>query len=544
MALIAIFLLELLAVTVVSNQTWLVYNTARVAHDDLNWSVYQLDKELQRLKVSLLEHQAPAAIRLRGQILSSRVNILKYDAIFENIRKGKLSTRLDAFFQQTEPLLQAASNFSSENEIGDLIARLNQAEPIFTQIGLDIDQQVRAEVVQRRATLEGLISRTIGLVMLLSVTALILGTIQYGYIRKLEKAVAAVNDQGEALLKIWEQAGVPLIIVAVPFAGADSIQFSNAAALAAFGSNEALAEALAPMISALEQFKDVNANLDNFKVHNRFYNVSRFSLGKLKIGQKEHSVLLRVTDVTDRTESAKTSRELLVKLSDAEQWRFIGEAAAAVVHEIRQPLAAASNFLYVASDNISTEEGLDSLPYLIERSKDMLFRVQQISRQMRSLIPADKSSWEVLGVQTLLDEARETIDAGDLFQTQIEIHASEPLLCRGSAIQLTQVFVNLIRNALEASDKKGPGLKVTVDVRREGDLSVTGISDAGGGIPPEIMESIFEPVRSKKPGGLGLGLAISRHLTQLHSGTLSCHTNAAGGTTFEVRLPIAQPVYA
>jgi signal transduction histidine kinase len=101
--------------------------------------------------------------------------------------------------------------------------------------------------------------------------------------------------------------------------------------------------------------------------------------------------------------------------------------------------------------------------------------------------------------------------------------------------QLRGVFINIVRNAIQAIEKIGT---ITIRTSKEGRMCLITISDTGPGIPDDIRAKIFEPNFSTKSEGMGIGLAIARRVIEDHGGTITCQSEPGKGTTFEIRLPV------
>ena len=111
----------------------------------------------------------------------------------------------------------------------------------------------------------------------------------------------------------------------------------------------------------------------------------------------------------------------------------------------------------------------------------------------------------------------------------------------GDRVQLQQVLLNLLLNAVDALDENPPARRlVTVRTRPVGALAEVAVSDTGQGISADKLLRVFEPFFTSKPNGLGMGLAISRNIIEAHRGRLWVENNEAGGATFTITLPMAE----
>ena len=111
----------------------------------------------------------------------------------------------------------------------------------------------------------------------------------------------------------------------------------------------------------------------------------------------------------------------------------------------------------------------------------------------------------------------------------------------GDRVQLQQVLLNLLLNAMDALDDNPPARRlVTVRARPAGATVEVAVSDTGHGIPADKLLRVFEPFFTSKPNGLGMGLAISRSIIEAHGGRLWAENNEAGGATFTFTLPVAE----
>jgi signal transduction histidine kinase len=119
----------------------------------------------------------------------------------------------------------------------------------------------------------------------------------------------------------------------------------------------------------------------------------------------------------------------------------------------------------------------------------------------------------------------------------IRIDAPGPCWVHGSARQIEHAILNLVTNAIQAT---GAGGLIRVSVRHRGKLATLEVADNGPGLPREALARLFEPFTSTKPGGTGLGLALTRHIARLSGGDLRLISTSSEGTRFQLRLPIAE----
>ena len=118
----------------------------------------------------------------------------------------------------------------------------------------------------------------------------------------------------------------------------------------------------------------------------------------------------------------------------------------------------------------------------------------------------------------------------------------DPLIVKGDRVQLEQVILNLVVNAIDAlakADTVNRRIKVRTDLVHENTAELS-VSDNGPGVRPDVLKQIFEPFFTTKQGGMGMGLAISRTIVEAHGGRLSAENRAGGGAIFRLTLPVQQ----
>ena len=232
---------------------------------------------------------------------------------------------------------------------------------------------------------------------------------------------------------------------------------------------------------------------------------------------------------------AKQLRRMQVQMVEKEKMVAIGQMAAGIAHEVRNPLSSISSVVQMLRRGRSHASKTDQFD-LIEQH---IQRISATVRQLASLARPVGERWERVDIGKTLAEAVELIGF-DRRARNVEIDFQPPeSLPPTFALpsQLQQVFINLALNALDAMPEGG---RLTVRAQsRRGELVVT-IEDTGCGIPPATGRRVFEPfVSTKEPGrGTGLGLAVSYGIVQKHGGTIDFQSTVGQGTLFTVSLPV------
>jgi two-component system sensor histidine kinase HydH len=280
--------------------------------------------------------------------------------------------------------------------------------------------------------------------------------------------------------------------------------------------------------------------------HNAPYTVSQYAdiivffLLGLSVGliaSHERQLANRYRQAAESLETANRDlQESGEQLRRAERLSALGEIAAGLAHELRNPLAGVKGALDIVSrrvadgtpeaefSGIATRE-LQRLETLVQEFLDYAKPRAPQFRQadLRAVISR---------VTSLLGPEAERAGVG-LVAEGVET-TSDPV--RADAEQIEQVLVNVVLNAVQASPR---GARVTVRCRRtDGSYSVE-VADQGAGISPEVRARIFEPFFTTKERGTGLGLAISQRIVTAHHGEMRVSSEIGQGTVFEVRLPIA-----
>jgi PAS domain S-box-containing protein len=249
-----------------------------------------------------------------------------------------------------------------------------------------------------------------------------------------------------------------------------------------------------------------------------------------------------VQDITARKRSEEETSRFRQQLAHVSRVSTVGELSQNLAHEINQPLAAilanaeAARQL-LAGERPDLKEASDALDDIVADNK----RAQAVIRRIRNLVKNTPSVPTRVDLNRVAAEAIKVVQA-DAAAKGVAIHLdleSGLLPVHGDQVQLQQVALNLIVNAMEAvSQNQFQPRCVTVKTGRDGEGSVSlWVSDTGAGVDRQSAERLFEPFFTTKPQGLGLGLSISRSIVEAHGGSLGVASNIDKGASFCCRLP-------
>lgn len=245
-------------------------------------------------------------------------------------------------------------------------------------------------------------------------------------------------------------------------------------------------------------------------------------------------------DISERKRAEEERRQQQAELAHVLRVSSMGEMATEMAHELMQPLAAIVNYAgacarYVRGERDERAKVLQGLELISAQG----LRAGEIVRRVRSYVAKRPPQRDVVDLLILAQQAARTVaPEARRVGLPIVVHGVEGT-CSASvdAIQIEQVLVNLLLNALEAVPVPGPGDEVSVRVveTAAGAVEVT-VCDPGCGLGA-LASRIFDPFFSTKPTGLGMGLAISRSIVETHGGRLWATPNAERGTTFHLTVP-------
>ncbi|WP_346297213.1 ATP-binding protein [Rhodopseudomonas sp. P1] len=249
-----------------------------------------------------------------------------------------------------------------------------------------------------------------------------------------------------------------------------------------------------------------------------------------------------VIDITERKHMEEAVREGEVRLLHAARLSEIGRMAAALAHEVNQPLAAVANYMAGARRMID-QDGEPSLLMrkvkdAVEKANGQALRAGEIIRRLREFVGVGDSERTIEDARSVLQDAAllATIAAEhDGITVRTTFADSGEVLV--DKIQIQQVVLNLVRNAIEAMAGASPK-QLTLGLQQQGGHLEFSVSDTGAGIAPNVRERLFSPFSTTKPGGMGIGLSVCREIVEAHGGKIWADTNPTGGMVFSFTLPL------
>ena len=233
----------------------------------------------------------------------------------------------------------------------------------------------------------------------------------------------------------------------------------------------------------------------------------------------------------------------LHELSHLNMVATVGEMAASIAHELNQPLTAILSNAQALRRVILTGDGNSQMASeIVEDIIAQDRRAGEILQRIRRVLKKESVEWTPVDVNALVSDVCGMIGGGKVRPgraIELDLAPRLPAL-HGDRVQLQQVVLNLVQNALHAAGPDGAAADSHVIVATDGDDDGVRIRvrDHGRGIPPDMLDRVFEPFFSTKREGLGLGLAISRSIVDLHRGTITARNRETGGAEFVVSLPV------
>jgi PAS domain S-box-containing protein len=248
-----------------------------------------------------------------------------------------------------------------------------------------------------------------------------------------------------------------------------------------------------------------------------------------------------VTDITERKQAEEALRQAQADLAHVTRVMTMGELAASIAHEVNQPLAGIvingnACLRWLAGESPNLAEAREAAQRIIRdgtRASDIISRIRALARKTGTLterVDLNEAIREVLALGQ--GEARKH-DVG----LRARLPSDLPPV-RGDRVLIQQVVLNLVMNGIEAmSDAQDHPRELVIQAQGDAQQVRVTVQDSGTGLDPQTQERIFDALYTTKPGGLGMGLSISRTIVENHGGRLAVVAGGGPGATFEFTLP-------
>jgi len=266
------------------------------------------------------------------------------------------------------------------------------------------------------------------------------------------------------------------------------------------------------------------------------------AVGEAQVGSEKFFTGF-IRDLTERRSQERRMQELQSELVHVSRLTAMGEMASSLAHELNQPLSAITSYLRGAATLLRSEQvDRKRIGEALDRSSEQALRAGDIIKRLREFVAKGETQHALENPATLLEEAAALALVGAREQgVRVSLRCDRDLPdIIVDKIQIQQVALNLIRNAVEAMETTSRR-DLTIDARRDGEFASFSVADTGAGINPEIAQHLFQPFVTSKANGMGVGLSICRTIIEAHGGRITARPNEGGGTVFEFTLPFAEP---
>jgi two-component system sensor kinase FixL len=259
------------------------------------------------------------------------------------------------------------------------------------------------------------------------------------------------------------------------------------------------------------------------------------AVGEMRSGDKRYFTGF-IRDLTERQKTEARLQELQSELVHISRLTAMGEMASTLAHELNQPLSAIANYMKGSRRLLeqSTDERSEMIRQAMDSAAEQAMRAGQIIRRLRDFVARGESERRVESVSKLVEEASALALVGIKDQgihVRFQLSQSNDLAL-ADKVQIQQVLLNLIRNAIEAMHDSSRRDLLISTAPAEDSMLMISVADTGSGIAPEVSSQLFQPFVTTKRHGMGVGLSISRTIIEAHGGRIWIEPNPDGGTIF------------
>lgn len=266
----------------------------------------------------------------------------------------------------------------------------------------------------------------------------------------------------------------------------------------------------------------------------------KLAVGEINTGGKTFFTGF-IRDLTEREESEARLQEIQGELARLARVNELGEMASTLAHELNQPLSAIANYVQGCARLL---RGLDEavavrLRDALEETAKQSLRAGQIIRHLREFVTRGETEKDEEDIRKLIEEAGALALVGSRESGIRSVFDFGPDadFVLADRVQVQQVLINLMRNAMESMKDSAERNLVVRTRAAADDMIAVEVEDTGAGVPDEIAAQLFRPFVTSKPGGMGVGLSISRRIVEAHGGEITLVKNNETGATFRFTLP-------
>ncbi|MBL8577232.1 MAG: PAS domain S-box protein [Mesorhizobium sp.] len=251
-----------------------------------------------------------------------------------------------------------------------------------------------------------------------------------------------------------------------------------------------------------------------------------------------------IRDLSERQETEARLQELQTELVHISRLSAMGEMASALAHELNQPLTAINSYLNGSRRMMEGREGKqdEMIRDALQHAAGQAMRAGEVIRRLREFVARGETEKQIHDLRKLIEEAGALALVGAKekgVRVVFDLDGAETNVLVDK-VQIQQVLLNLIRNALEAMTASSERvLRISTQAHAEGLVRIS-VSDSGAGLDPNIAQNLFKPFHTTKPTGMGVGLSLSKTLVEAHGGRIWVDSGGNGGTTFSFTLRTTQ----
>ncbi len=252
-------------------------------------------------------------------------------------------------------------------------------------------------------------------------------------------------------------------------------------------------------------------------------------------------------DITQRQFYKTKTDQLQSELAHMDRIVSINALASALAHEINQPLAAMRSYAQAAlrfmdRDQPEYNSVRKALQGIVADNK----RAAAVINRLRTLAKKGAMRWEPIEINSIIKDVMSLVSSEIILRNAsitLDIHPSVPVV-QGDSIQIQQVLINLLTNALDATDGQPIDVRtITISTEFENSTGIiVSISDSGEGIALDTFETLFSPFHTTKSTGMGLGLSVCKSIIEAHGGKIWAENKPDGGAIFSITLPVGRQV--